>query len=87
MKYLIAPTHQIGQYWARQLDLKKNEYKIISDSKQIRGIQLAENNTILINGSDFDSPEASLRTLTERLRWYETRDFVREQIKRNKYAT
>jgi len=67
MKYLIVPSKQIGDYWARELGLNKKEYFCITKTEDIRGRFNNElkSNIYFIKGEIFDYPEYSDNRLTK----------------------
>ena len=40
MKYLIAKNHEQGMYHAKKMGLGKNDFKIITRARQLRGLRL-----------------------------------------------
>lgn len=58
MKYLIAPTQQIGEYWAKNMKLLKTQYRIISYIEQLAGMIFTKKDDILyIEGEQFEFAE------------------------------
>lgn len=65
-KYLIAPTQRIGFYWARQMELRRDEINIITDEEHMRGIRFNMENTIYVETEVFDNPEYTLSLIQQR---------------------
>jgi|SaaInl8_200m_RNA_FD_contig_101_186627_length_8541_multi_3_in_0_out_0_8 hypothetical protein len=64
VKYLIAPTMAIGNYWARQMGLASREYRIVIRQDQIMGIRAPEEDFVFIRGEEYDYPELHDRERT-----------------------
>lgn len=49
IKYIVAPTIKLGDYWARKLNLNLREIKIVAYEPQVRGIDFTKENTLILS--------------------------------------
>ena len=57
MKILVAPTFAIGKYWADKMQLRKDEYVIITNETNFRGKGLCRKQFYFIENEPFGYPE------------------------------
>ena len=65
MRYLVSVTQQIGNYWAKEMGLQRNSYKVITDSDQLRGRRINMSEVVFVGGQPFDWPESVIHTVAQ----------------------
>ena len=56
--YLVAPTRQIGGYWARELGLR--DVVIIDSLQSFRGYRFPMSKCVIVEGEPFGFPELAV---------------------------